>query len=101
MSLIIPSDVNRKYGLYDYAHDNCEKLNSAKDLLTDKPDTSNGTLYFKHSALPNKEIVCPCKRIVHWFGNLKDGQLASEKMKKLFYASFNEPSDVFIETLFM
>lgn len=91
----------RKYGLYDYTNYNCEKLNSDKDLLTYKPDTSNGTFCFKHSVLSKKEIMCPCKRIVHWFGNLKDGQLASEKMKKLFYASFNEPSDVFVETLFM
>lgn len=89
----------RKYRLYDCI-DNCDKLNSKKDLLPDAPDTSKNVYVFQHSLIPNKEIMCPNKRIVHWFGNLKDGKLASERMKNLFYASFNKSSDVFIETLF-
>ena len=91
--------VCRKYGLYDYTHKNCEKLTPDRDLLPDKPDTLEGTAFFRHSAFPMKKMCCPPKRIVHWFGNLEDGQLASQRMKDLFHASFHEPSDVFIETL--
>lgn len=91
--------VCRKYGLYDCTY-NCDKLDAERDLLPNMPDTSKNVYFFQHSLMPNKKIMCPNKRIVQWFGNLKDGKLATERMKNLFYASFNKSSDVFIETLF-
>jgi Fe-S-cluster containining protein len=91
--------VCRKYGLYDCSI-NCKKLDEESELLFNAVSTDENTLFFRHSSLPEKKFACPPKRIVHWFGNLKDGKLASEKMKKLFYESFNGSSDTFVETLF-
>lgn len=88
---------------YDYIQqysDKAKKSMSTSDCIF--IDCTNGacSIYEVRPLMPNKKIMCPNKRIVNWFGNLKDGKLASERMKNLFYASFNKSSDVFIETLF-
>lgn len=87
----------RKYGLYKMQVF-CDKLNYNKDLISYTHDTTINTIFFKHSMIDKKIFLTP-KRIVHWFANLKNGELSTERMKKLFYASHNETVDSFIEIL--
>lgn len=89
--------VCRKYGLYKTPIF-CDKLNYDKDLIPYNFDTTLNTFRFNNPYINKKVIVQP-KRIVHWFANLKNGELSTERMKKLFYAR-NENIDSFIEILF-
>lgn len=90
--------VCRKYGLYKTKF-YCDKLDYDKDLIQYTHDTTVNTLCFNHRITGQKIAPIP-KRIIQWFSNLKNGELSNERMKKLFYASFNESIDCFIEIFF-
>ncbi len=88
----------RKYGLYS-ENTFCPKLKNTK-LLDSHTDTYENTILFSHPVIPNKRIFLPPKRLVYWFSDIKNGQLPSQHMKDLFYASFNKTLDEFVYTLF-
>lgn len=89
--------VCRKYGLYRSII-NCGKLDQEVELLNKRISTEVNTMVFKHSK-SSKSIMIPIKRICYWFDKIENGELKSEKMKKLFYASINNSADSFFELL--
>jgi len=88
----------RKYGLYR-EFGGCDKLDPNKDLFPSTRDTFKNTVLFQHPAFPQKNFMCRPKRIVHWFGDVRNGAPLGKKMQELFYKSFNETADEFIQSL--
>lgn len=89
--------VCRKYGLYACDTD-CAKLNGT-ELLQPSLFTGKNTYFFESSKNPSQKILSKPKRLVHWFANMEDGKLKSQRMKDLFYACFNQSVDEFVEIL--
>ena len=86
----------RKYGLYaDSTY--CEKLNGT-ELITTSNDTSYNTYYFKSRKTDKKIVIYP-RKSVQWLTSIEGGEFKTQRMKDLFYASFNKDEDEFVDIL--
>lgn len=88
----------RKYGLYE-KRTGCYKMDHETELLDKDYITVDNTVYFKHPDYPEKKIMFPPQTLIYWFSDLENGELSSEKLDKLFDASFNKPASEFIRLL--
>lgn len=88
----------RKYGTYA-EFTGCPKIISCKEMFCNLPycgvDTETNVSVFNSKRL-EKRILSQPKPLIVWFANMKNKELASQRMKDLYFASFNRSIDEFV-----